>query len=186
MAQHTSRQRVHLFTCQAYLDAMKLQGIENSITRHAANPSAFAKPPKPDQAEGAEKRKGVQKMTDFSMAVRIQALALAEASISSDRIREITGVDSKLLDKLRKTARDRGYDPSRSMQLEEHYVADPIKSGAGKSKKQKLDGAVQNGVGLPPAITTTPGYEPADPGGLPPGNWNCMAAPSGHFTSSLG
>jgi len=165
---------------------MKLQGIENSITRHAANPSAFAKPPKPDQAEGAEKRKGVQKMTDFSMAVRIQALALAEASISSDRIREITGVDSKLLDKLRKTARDRGYDPSRSMQLEEHYVADPIKSGAGKSKKQKLDGAVQNGVGLPPAITTTPGYEPADPGGLPPGNWNCMAAPSGPFTSSLG
>jgi hypothetical protein len=186
MAQHTSRQRVHLFTCQAYLDAMKLQGIENSITQHAANPSAFAKPTRPDQTEGLEKRKGVQKMTDFSMAVRIQALALAEASISSDRIREITGVDNKLLDKLRKTARDRGYDPTTSMQLQEHYVADPIKSGTAKSKKQKMNGAAQNGVGLPPAVTTTPGYELANTSGLPPGHWNCMAAPSGPFTSSLG
>jgi hypothetical protein len=165
---------------------MKLQGVENSITQRAAHPTAFAKPPKPDQAEGPEKRKGVQKMTDFSMAVRIQALALAEASISSDRIREITGVDSKLLDKLRKCARDRGYDPATSMQIQEHYVADPVRQGAtGKSKKQKIDGVAQNGVGHPPAITTNPGYEPAVTSGLPPGNWNCMEAPPVHFASSL-
>ena len=124
MAQHTSRQRSHLLTCQAYLDAMKSQGIENSITRQAIDPAAFAKPRKTDQLDGVEKRKTTQKLLDFPRAVRIQALALAEASISYDRIREITGIDAKLLEKMRKTARERGYDGAKSMQMKEDYVAD--------------------------------------------------------------
>lgn len=155
---------------------MKSQGIANSITQRAADPSAFAKPPKSDQADSTEKRKGVQKMTDFSMAVRIQALALAEASISYDKIREITGIDTKLLDKLRKNARDRGYDPTTSMQIQEEYVADPVKQGVGRPKKQRVDGLVLNHVAQTPADRSIPGYVQADTSGLPPGNWNFMAA----------
>lgn len=186
MAQHTSRQRAHLLTCQSYLDAMKSQGVENSITRRAADPAAFLKAPKADQTEGTEKRKGPAKLTDFPMAVRIQALALAEASISYDRIREITGIDAKLLEKLRKNARDRGYEPSKSMQLKEEYVADPAKTGAGKLKKQRLEGIVQNGVGPAPAAPSTPGYVQAGTNGLPPGNWNVMAAAPAPPSVSLG
>ena len=186
MAQHTSRQRAHLLTCQAYLDAMKSQGVENSITRRAADPTAFIKPPKADQTDGTEKRKGPAKLTDFPVVVRIQALALAEASISYDRICEITGIDVKLLDKLRKNARERGYDPATSMQLKEEYVTDPVKPSTGKLKKQRLDGIAQNGVGQAPAATSVPGYVQAETPGLPPGNWNVMAAAPVQPSSSLG
>ena len=43
MAQHTSRQRSHLLICAPYLDAMREMGVENSITRQAADPGAFAR-----------------------------------------------------------------------------------------------------------------------------------------------
>lgn len=166
---------------------MRSQGVENSITRRAADPTALIKPPKADQIDGTEKRKGPAKLTDFSMVIRIQALALAEASISYDRIREITGIDVKFLDKLRKNARERGYDPSTSMQLKEEYVADPVKPGtSGKLKKQRLDGIAPNGVGQAPAGTSVAGYVQAETPGLPPGNWNVMAAAPVQPSSSLG
>jgi hypothetical protein len=186
MAQHTSRQRAHLLTCQAYLDAMKLAGIQNSITQRAANPSTFVKPTKADQSDGTEKRKVTQKITDFPIALRIQALALAEASISHDRVREITGIETKLLEKLRKTARERGYNPTTSMQIKDEYVADPVKQGQSRPKKQKFDGPLQNGGGQALAGRVIPGYVPTDTSSLPPGNWSFMSAAQVHPGTSLG
>ncbi len=186
MAQHTSRQRSHLLTCQAYLDAMKSQGIENSITRQAIDPAAFAKPRKTDQLDGVEKRKTTQKLLDFPRAVRIQALALAEASISYDRIREITGIDAKLLEKMRKTARERGYDGAKSMQMKEDYVADPVNTGPAKPKKHRSDGLVEHGTMQAPPTRPIPGYVQADTSNLPPGNWNFMATGQMPRGTSLG
>lgn len=160
---------------------MKMQGIENSITQRAANPSAHVKPAKADHPDGIEKRKLYQRIADFPTAVRIQALALAEASISYERIREITGVETKLLDRMRKTARERGYDPTSSMQIKDEYVADLV-----KPKKQRLDGSLQNGIAQAPAERAIPDYVQADTSNLPPGNWNFMAAAQVHSASSLG
>lgn len=155
---------------------MKSRGIENTITQRAADPATFTKRPGPIQADGAEKRRLNHKIGDFPIALRIQALALAEASISYDRIGEITGIEAKLVDKLRKMARERGYDPTESMHLREDYVVDPVKPALGRHKKQKTDEIVPNGVRQAPADTATiPGYVQADTSNLPPGNWNFMA-----------
>ena len=176
MAQHTSRQRTHLLRCRAYLDAMRSQGIENSITRHAVDPTASsARPPNTDLPNGSEKRKAIQKIADFPTAIRIQALALAEVSISYDRIREITGMGAKLLDKLRKIARDRGYDPTTSMQIKEEYVVEPVDKVQGKHRKQRDEVNLQRAGGQVPATGAIPGYGPADMVSLPPGDWNLMA-----------
>jgi hypothetical protein len=115
-------------------------------------------------------------MQEHSMAVRIQALALAEASISSEKIYEITGIDPKVLAGLRKLARDRGYDPSISMQMKEEYVVDPPNANRprGRPKKRKpedeLDPALSGIQNSSPRAP--PGYVQAD--SLPPGNWNFM------------
>ena len=193
MAQHTSRQRVHLLQCQNYLQSMKDQGLENTITQQAADPQGF----KNNNSFGANdspKPPKVLKMTEHTTAVRIQALALAEASISSERIHEITGIDPKVLAGLRRLARERGYDPSISMQLKEEYVLDPPNANRprGRPKKRKpeddpeVDPALQ-GVSPPsqqqqqqqqqPMPRAPPGYVAAD--SLPPGNWNFMT-PSPH------
>lgn len=187
MAQHTSRQRTHLFRCRAYLDAMKSQGIENKITQRAVDPTASAVPRKPDLADGStEKRRAIHKIADFPTAVRIQALALAEASISYDRIREITGMGAKLLDRLRKMARDQGYDPTTSMQIKEEYVIEPAEKVPGKSRKQRDGGPLQKARGGVPATGVIPGYGPSDVVSLPPGDWNLMAATPVHSGVSLG
>lgn len=117
------------------------------------------------------------------MAVRVQALALAEASISSERIYEITGIDPKVLAGLRKLARERGYDPGVSMQMKEEYVVDPPNANRprGRPKKRKpeddLDPALESAPASSPRAP--PGYVQAD--SLPPGNWNFMTpGPTGY------
>ncbi|KIW54885.1 hypothetical protein PV05_07216 [Exophiala xenobiotica] len=185
MAQHTSRQRVHLLGCQAYLDAMKEQGVETSITRQAADPAAFFRTADWTQKSAEAKAPKVLKMQEHSTAVRIQALALGEASISSERIQEITGMDPKVLAGLRRLARERGYDPSVSMQLKEEYVLDPPNNSRprGRPKKRKPEDDVD------PALTNmqdttqgTPTFTPTrQASNLPPGQWDFMAAtPSGY------
>lgn len=182
MAQHTSRQRAHLLGCHEYLNAMKEQGMETSITRQAADPAAFFRAKQLSIAAGAADTKApkVLKIQEDSLAVRIQALALAEASISSERIHEITGIEPKVLAGMRKLARERGYDPNVSMRMKEEYVVDPpnISRPRGRPKKRKLDDDID------PAMTQTPTPNRAPPGyiqadSLPPGNWNFMAAPIG-------
>ena len=162
---------------------MKDQGVENSITRQAADPAGFFKSSKPFQSNESPKPPKVLKMAEHSMAVRIQALALAEASISSEKIFEITGIDPKIQAGLRKLARDRGYDPSISMQLKEEYVVDPPNANRprGRPKKRKpeddLDPALAGAQNSSPRAP--PGYVSAD--SLPPGNWNFMApGPTGY------
>ncbi|OAL39034.1 hypothetical protein AYO20_01785 [Fonsecaea nubica] len=191
MAQHTSRQRVHLLGCRNYLDAMKEQGIENSITRQAADPQAFFRSSDWAQRTTEAKAPKVLKMGDHTTAVRIQALALAEASIAYDRIQEITGMDPKVMAGLRRLARERGYDPSVSMQLKEEYVLDPPNTPRPRGrppKKRKTEEEVD------PALTNmqqegsrpqSPSYSgtPTNRSNLPPGQWDFIAPtppPSGY------
>jgi hypothetical protein len=185
MAQHTSRQRVHLLGCQNYLNAMKEQGIETSITRQAADPQAFFRSSDWAQKSAEAKAPKVLKMGDHTTAVRIQALALAEASISYERIQEITGMDPKVMAGLRRLARERGYDPNVSMQLKEEYVLDPPNTARprGRPKKRKPDDEVD------PALTnmsdgtqtTPPAFNTPNRGNLPPGQWDFMApTPTGY------
>ena len=187
MAQHTSRQRVHLLQCQNYLESMKEQGVENTITQQAADPQGFFKNNKTFASNDSPKPPKVLKMTEHTTAVRIQALALAEASISSERIQEITGIDPKVLAGLRRLARERGYDPSISMQLREEYVLDPPNSnrprGRPKKRKPEDDPEVDpqlEGVSPPQQGQTRapPGYVAAET--LPPGNWNFMTPSPGY------
>lgn len=185
MAQHTSRQRVHLLGCQNYLDSMKEQGVENSITRQATDPAAFFRSADWNQKSAEAKAPKVLKMQEHSTAVRIQALALAEANISSERIQEITGMDPKVLAGLKRLARERGYDPSVSMQLKEEYVLDPPNTGRprGRPKKRKLDDEVDPALaGIHEAAQETPTFTPTRrQDNLPPGQWDFMAAtPTGY------
>jgi hypothetical protein len=185
MAQHTSRQRVHLLQCDNYLSTMKDQGVENTITRQAADPAGFFKSSKSFQIDAEPKAPKVLKMAEHSIAVRIQALALAEASISSERIFEITGIEPKVLAGLRKLARDRGYDPNVSMQLREGYVVDPPNANRprGRPRKRKPEDDLDPALSTPQQPNSTPrappGYVSAE--SLPPGNWNFMTpGPAGY------
>ena len=186
MAQHTSRQRVHLLGCQQYLDAMKEQGVDNSITRQAADPQAFFRTSQDWNKSAEAKAPKVLKMQEHSTAVRIQALALAEANISSERIQEVTGMDAKVLAGLRRLARERGYDPSVSMQLKEEYVLDPPNTSRprGRPKKRKpedeeVDPAL---TGLEDAARTAPDFTPRRNDNLPPGQWDFMASTPHGYT----
>ena len=174
IAEHTSRQRAHLLKCQPYLNAMKEKGVETTITRQAADPATFFRERLTSGVGLDGKVPKVLKIHEHSMAVRIQALALAEASISSERIAEITGMDPKTLLGLRKLARDRGYDPNVSMQLREEYVFDPPtgKNPVGRPRKRRPEDDLDPGMAQPTA-RAPPGYVQAD--SLPPGNWNFMA-----------
>lgn len=180
MAQHTSRQRAHLLTCEQYLDAMKNAGIENSITRQAANPAEYFKNSKVLQAFGEPKPPKILRMGDLSTAVRIQALALAEAHISTERIQEITGMDPKIVVGLRKLARERGYDPNVSMVLKDEYVEDQPNTNRprGRPKKRKGDDDLDPELDESPISASGPFTVPT--GNLPPGNWN-FAIPVGTF-----
>ena len=168
---------------------MKEQGVDNSITQQAADPAGFFKASKGFESNSSPKPPKVLKMAEHSTAVRIQALALAEASISAEKIFEITGIDPKVLAGLRKLARDRGYDPSITMQLKEEYVVDPPNANRprGRPKKRKpeddLDPALadtQVHVQVQePSPRAPPGYVSAE--SLPPGNWNFMTpGPTGY------
>lgn len=153
---------------------MKAAGMENSITRQAADPAGFFKNSKVLQAFGEPKPPKILKMGEHSTAVRIQALALAEAHISLDRIQEVTGMDAKVVAGLRKLARERGYDPNVSMVLKEEYVWDPPNTNKprGRPKKRRPEDA-----SLDPELDQSPRVAPSfadESPNLPPGNWNFM------------
>ena len=168
-------------TCEQYLDAMKEGGIENSITQQAADPAGYFKASKVLQSFGEPKPPKILRMGEHSTAVRIQALALAEAHISTDRIQEVTGMDPKIIVGLRKLARERGYDPNVSMALKEEYVWDPPNSikPRGRPKKRRPEDSE-----LDPELSQSPRAPPAfadpDATSLPPGNWNFMTPVTGY------
>ncbi|KAK5945820.1 hypothetical protein PMZ80_003028 [Knufia obscura] len=183
MAQHTSRQRAHLLTCEQYLDAMKESGIENSITRQAADPAGFFKNSKVLQAFGEPKPPKILRMGEHSTAVRIQALALAEAHVSTERIQEVTGMDPKIIVGLRRLARERGYDPNVSMVLKEEYVWDPPNSikPRGRPKKRRPEDDLDPELSQSPRAP--PSFGDAEAANLPPGNWNFMTPVTGYTVS---
>ena len=173
MAQHTSRQRAHLLGCQQYLDSMKEEGIENSITRQAADPATFFKNSKVVHGIREPKPPKTLNLHEHSMAVRIQALALAEASISAERIHEITGIEPRVLQGIRNLARERGYNPAISMQMKEEYLFDPPDTSRprGRPKKRKPEDELDPSLlDTTPQSRAPPGYVQA--GSLPPGDWN--------------
>ena len=153
---------------------MKERGIETSITKQAEDPATFFRESRGALASGRDPKPPKHlKMQEHSTAVRIQALALAEAYISSEKIQEITGIEPKVLAGLRKLARDRGYDPNISMQLKEEYVLDPPSAmkSRGRPKKRKEDDDIDPSISqMQDPSRAPPGYVQAE--GLPPGNWN--------------
>lgn len=162
---------------------MKEQGLETSITRQAADPAAFFRSSELFNKSAEAKAPKVLKMGDHSTAVRVQALALAEASISSERIQEITGMDPKVLAGLRRLARERGYDPSVSMILKEEYVLDPPNTSRprGRPKKRKPEDEVDPALTLPPNTAPTGTEFTPRRDNLPPGQWDFMAStPTGY------
>ncbi|KAK4907756.1 hypothetical protein LTR66_017620, partial [Elasticomyces elasticus] len=166
---------------------MKAAGISNSITEQAADPAAFFKNSKILQNFNEPKAPKVLKMSEHSIAVRIQALALAEAYMSLDRIQELTGVDQRVTVGLKKLARERGYDPNVSMVLKEEYVQDILIEPKQKSRPKKrraddlseLDPELGDGS---PRLQQTPQQQRfPEPGeALPPGNWNFMTPVTGY------
>ena len=163
---------------------MKANGIDNSITRQAADPAGFFKNSKVLQAFGEPKPPKVLKMAEHSTAARIQALALAEAHFSLERIHDVTGIDPKVVAGLRKLARDRGYDPNVSMVLKEEYVWDPPNSNKPKGRPPKKRRAEDD---LDPDLTSAsprgpPSFGDAD-ATLPPGDWNFIIPVTGSALS---
>jgi hypothetical protein len=71
------------------------------------------------------------------IAIRIQALALIEEGVPIRRVMEATGMAKSSIFRLRKTARERGYDPDESRQLKEEYVDDATRSGRPRSMTEE-------------------------------------------------
>ena len=71
-------------------------------------------------------------LKQHDIAVRIQALALAEEGITVERIIEITGLSRRTIFNLKKRARERGYNPAQSRALKMEYVEDAPRSGRPK------------------------------------------------------
>ncbi|KAL9618259.1 MAG: hypothetical protein Q9160_007029 [Pyrenula sp. 1 TL-2023] len=205
-ARHTSRQRTHLLTCNAYLSAMATQGVSNTITRAAADPELFSSsatnntPSKQHNASSSSPhahtnansngplphpagannmptvtRKAlkasssshhipsmgqIQRFQEHPLAIKIQALALAEANLSESYILECTGVNAHTLTMLRRVARERGLDPSKNRALREEYVTNlPLSGPAGLETPAIGYGSAGGGVG-PVAGPVTPTMTP--------------------------
>ena len=73
-------------------------------------------------------------MTDSGpIAVHAQALALLECSIPVKTIMELTGLSKSTIFRIRKTAKDRGYDPGISTAFKNTYFVDATRPGRPKT-----------------------------------------------------
>ena len=75
-------------------------------------------PPKPDP-----------RGTNHDPGIRLQALALVEAGMEPKIVEAFTGVRRSTISRLRKKARERGYNPEISRKLLIEYVIDGARSG---------------------------------------------------------
>ena len=67
---------------------------------------------------------------NHTIAQRLQALALAEAGIVIRQAAALSGLsNAKLVRRLQKKVRDRGYDPTVSTIMKSEYVSDAARSG---------------------------------------------------------
>ena len=77
---------------------------------------------------------------------RMQALALAEAGIAQKIITAMTEISRYSISRLKKTARDRGYDPSESKKLLLSYVIDTPRSGRPPVITQAVEEAILEAI----------------------------------------
>ena len=73
--------------------------------------------------------------TNHEAGTRLQALALVEAGMQPKIVEQFTGIHTSTISKLRKKARERGYDPAVSKKLLLKYVADGARSGRPSGKQ---------------------------------------------------
>ncbi len=73
---------------------------------------------------------------------RLQALALAEAGIATKIVTAITEISRFTVSRLKKQARDRGYDPSKSKKLLLSYVSDAPRPGRPPIITPELESAI--------------------------------------------
>ncbi len=66
---------------------------------------------------------------NYDPGTRLQALALAEAGIPLPIIQAVTKLSRQSIYRLKRQARERGFDPAVSLQLKLEYVADRPRSG---------------------------------------------------------
>ncbi|MCJ1480432.1 hypothetical protein MMC06_000587 [Schaereria dolodes] len=75
----------------------------------------------------------------YDIAVRVQALALAEVGVPIQIVCEITGLSRRSVYHLRKKARERGFDPQVSPTLKIEYVEDGPRPGRPKGASAEQD-----------------------------------------------
>ena len=78
---------------------------------------------------------------NYDTGTRLQALALSEGGMDVKGVKAITNLSHGTIYRLRKLARDRGYNPEISKQLKLEYVVDRPKSG--RPKKVWAEGEVR-------------------------------------------
>lgn len=66
---------------------------------------------------------------NYDPGTRLQALALAEAGIPLPIIQAVTQLSRQSIYRLKRQARERGFDPAVSLQLKLEYVVDRPRSG---------------------------------------------------------
>ena len=69
------------------------------------------------------------KSKNYTIADRVQALTLAEEGKPYAEISGITGISKSQITRLRKKARERGFDPSVSKQITMEHVQDAPRTG---------------------------------------------------------
>ena len=110
----------------------------------------------PDQGTPIPKNaaQGKKAGRNHTIAIRIQALTLAEVGFDAHKVWQITGVAPWTLSYIKKTARARGYDPAVSMQRKEEYVEEGKRPGRPKKNPDNRP------LGAVPSAPTQWGQEP--------------------------
>lgn len=76
------------------------------------------------------------------ISLRFQALALAEYGVPVQHIKHYLNMSVNTIQRLRKTARDRGFDPAVSPQLKLEYVEDAPRSGRPSKLTPQMEEAI--------------------------------------------
>jgi len=84
----------------------------------------------------------------YSIAQRTQCLSYLAIGVSRDKIREITGIPYPTQSNILKKARERGFDPSTSLQIVDYYVEDRQKTGRPKEVAESTRQALLDSVAV--------------------------------------
>ncbi|KAH9204190.1 hypothetical protein DL95DRAFT_256180, partial [Leptodontidium sp. 2 PMI_412] len=76
------------------------------------------------------------------LAARIQAITMLELNQTHQKIKEWTKISRTSVYRYRKTAIERGWDPSTDHRLEDHHVADAPRSGRPSVSQEVADAVI--------------------------------------------